>query len=202
MVRSDLLRLAEAIARSSTGMFGQAAIRREERVALTVLSALSDDLLLAPDDRVERLAARPTARAQTGDAKSAARTRLQVRCVDVIDETADVKTFRLALPAGARFSYLAGQFLTLEVEIDHERVARSYTIASSPSRAHLVEITLKRVPGGRVSNWLHDYFKVGDEMAITGPAGKFSYELAPPAEKLTPPVPLPPVVPSWTAVSP
>ncbi|MFT5052122.1 MAG: ferredoxin-NADP reductase/ferredoxin [Chlamydiales bacterium] len=100
------------------------------------------------------------------------KTVLQV--ADIIEETHDVKTFRMVGKDPILFSYLPGQFVTLRLEIDGKPIKRSYTMSSSPSRPHTIEITVKRVPGGLVSNWLSDNLKLGDEINVQGPAGKFS----------------------------
>lgn len=90
------------------------------------------------------------------------------------EETADVKTFVLAPPAPCLFHYRPGQFLTLELEIGGETINRCYTIASAPTRPHTLAITVKRVPGGPVSNWLHDHVTVGSTLRAVGPMGEFS----------------------------
>jgi glycine betaine catabolism B len=106
---------------------------------------------------------------------------LTVRCAAVIPETPDVKTFRFVADQPILFTYKPGQFVTLELEIDGEEVLRSYSISSTPSRPHTLEITVKRVPAaepglpsGLVSNWLHDNIKVGSTVNLSGPFGKFS----------------------------
>lgn len=97
-----------------------------------------------------------------------------VKVVDIIDETHDAKTFRLAGDQPLLFSYHPGQFVTFILEIDGQEVKRSYSMSSSPSRPHLLEITIKRVPGGLVSNWFCDEVKLGQRLNIKGPSGKFS----------------------------
>lgn len=92
----------------------------------------------------------------------------------VRDETADVKTFVLAPTSPCLFRYQPGQFLTLDLEISGESINRCYTIASAPTRPHTLAITVKRVPGGPVSNWLHDHVKVGSVLRAVGPMGDFS----------------------------
>ncbi len=59
------------------------------------------------------------------------------------------------------------------MNINGKKVRRSYTISSPPSRPFVLEITVKRVPGGLVSNWLADNLKIGDRVDIAGPKGKF-----------------------------
>ncbi|WP_370298632.1 FAD-binding oxidoreductase [Pontibacterium sp.] len=97
-----------------------------------------------------------------------------VRCVKVIAETHDVTTFTFGMSQPVLFFFKPGQFVTLELEIDGERVMRSYTISSSPSIPYSFSITVKRVPGGKVSNWLHDNLKSGDQIAVHGPVGQFN----------------------------
>ncbi|MCH4564957.1 hybrid-cluster NAD(P)-dependent oxidoreductase [Halomonas sp. EGI 63088] len=106
-----------------------------------------------------------------------------VRCVKVIQETWDVRTFCFMAEQPVLFFFKPGQFVTLELEIDGEPIMRSYTISSSPSVPYSFSITVKRVPGGKVSNWLHDNLKLGDELAVHGPVGNFN-AIDYPAEKI------------------
>lgn len=117
---------------------------------------------------------------------------LTVRCIRVTDETADVKTFTFVADPPVLFQYQPGQFVTLDLEINGESVMRSYSISSTPSRPHTLEITVKRVaspldkpetPPGLVSNWLHDQIKVGSRVKLSGPLGKFTC-MPNPAKKL------------------
>jgi ferredoxin-NADP reductase len=95
-------------------------------------------------------------------------------CCQVRQETHDVKSFFFRSPAGHTFSFEPGQFVTLELEIDGETINRCYTISSSPTRPHTISITVKRVPGGKVSNWLHDNLRAGSQVRVLGPAGEFT----------------------------
>jgi ferredoxin-NADP reductase len=97
-----------------------------------------------------------------------------LKVADVIEETADAKTFRLVGEKPLLFSYRPGQFVTLLLTIDGKHIERSYSISSSPSRPHVLELTVKRVPDGRVSNWLCDHVAPGQRLTIKGPAGKFT----------------------------
>ena len=93
---------------------------------------------------------------------------------EIIEETHDVYTFRLQGDPLCRFVYWPGQFGSLVLNIDGKKVVRSYTISSTPTRPFVLEFTIKRVPGGLVSNWLPDNIKVGDRLEVAGPKGKFS----------------------------
>lgn len=95
-------------------------------------------------------------------------------CCTIVDETHDVKTFTFRTPKGNLFHFAPGQFLTLELDIDGTQVNRCYTIASAPTRPHTLSITVKRTPGGVVSNWLHDHLKVGERVRVLPPGGTFT----------------------------
>ncbi|MFT5721770.1 MAG: ferredoxin-NADP reductase [Motiliproteus sp.] len=100
--------------------------------------------------------------------------RHEVRCIKVIAETQDVTTFTFGLSEPVLFFFKPGQFVTLELEVEGERLMRSYTISSSPSIPYSFSITVKRVAGGKVSNWLHANLKQGDQLAVHGPVGQFN----------------------------
>ena len=95
-------------------------------------------------------------------------------CRQIRAETADVKSFTFFARTPRRFHFKPGQFLTLSLEIGGATVERCYTIASSPTRPCLVTITVKRVAGGLVSNWLHDQLRPGMELRALGPLGEFT----------------------------
>ena len=54
--------------------------------------------------------------------------------VDVVDETADTRSFVLEIPPALEetFAYAAGQFCTFRATIDGESVVRCYSMSSSP----------------------------------------------------------------------
>lgn len=97
-----------------------------------------------------------------------------MRCVRVIEETWDVKTFCFMAEAPLMFFFKPGQFVTLELEIDGQQVMRSYTISSSPSVPYSFSLSIKKLPGGLVSSWLHDNMQVGSELIVHGPVGRFN----------------------------
>jgi ferredoxin-NADP reductase len=100
-------------------------------------------------------------------------------CREVRQETHDVKTFVLGAREPRLIRYAPGQFITLELEIGGQTVNRCYTLSSTPTRPDMVSITVKRVPGGTVSNWLHDNLQPGSELRVLGPSGGFSCYLQP-----------------------
>jgi ferredoxin-NADP reductase len=84
-----------------------------------------------------------------------------------------VRTFQFTADPAKLFAFRPGQFLTFEFPIDGKTLRRSYSIASSPSRPYTIEVTIKRVDGGRISNWMHDNMTPGASLYATGPFGKF-----------------------------
>ncbi|MGH3969436.1 MAG: 2Fe-2S iron-sulfur cluster-binding protein [Mycobacterium sp.] len=90
----------------------------------------------------------------------------------IIKETADARSFVLT-PHDQPFPYRAGQFCTFRVTVDGVELYRSYSMSSAPETDAELMTTVKRVPGGQVSNWLVDNVVDGDELTITRAAGTF-----------------------------
>lgn len=90
----------------------------------------------------------------------------------IVEETSDAYTFVLA-PHEPPFAYRAGQYSTFQVRVDGEELYRSYSMSSAPETDTELMTTVKRVPGGKVSNWLLDNVAEGDELTMTRAAGTF-----------------------------
>jgi ring-1,2-phenylacetyl-CoA epoxidase subunit PaaE len=81
-----------------------------------------------------------------------------------------------------RFRFTQGQFLTLRAEIDGEDVRRSYSICAAPHDDEL-RVAIKRVAGGRFSNWAHAALVPGAAVDVAPPDGRFHVPLDPANEK-------------------
>ena len=108
----------------------------------------------------------------------------ELRCRRVRRVTHDVVEVTLEPVDGAPFAFAPGQYLTLRAAIAGEQVERCYTISSPPTRPHLLTITVKRVPGGPMSSFLHESLAVGDRLWASGPQGGFSVAEHPAASYL------------------
>jgi ferredoxin-NADP reductase len=89
-------------------------------------------------------------------------------------ETADTASFWFDIPIDLRtvFDYRTGQFLTIEEELGGETIARQYSLASVPELDERLQITVKRIPDGRMSSWLVDSVKEGDVLEVAAPRGR------------------------------
>jgi len=94
---------------------------------------------------------------------------------DVIDETADARSFVIEIPPALaqRFAYVAGQFCTFRALIVGQPVVRCYSMSSSPDTNDPFTVTVKRVPSGKMSNWMIDTLAPGDAIDVMPPAGLF-----------------------------
>ena len=93
-----------------------------------------------------------------------------------MQETHDTKSFVFDVPPDLRpaFVYEAGQFCTFRIPFADEELLRCYSMSSSPATDTELTLTVKRVAGGRVSNWMLDRVGEGDVLALTRPAGVFT----------------------------
>jgi 3-ketosteroid 9alpha-monooxygenase subunit B len=94
----------------------------------------------------------------------------------VVTETHDTSSFVFEVPPELHdaFSYEAGQFCTFRIPLGDDELLRCYSMSSSPDVDDEFTLTVKRVAGGRVSNWLLDEVAEGDELSLTLPAGVFT----------------------------
>ena len=95
--------------------------------------------------------------------------------VAVVDETADTRSFVLGIPPAleATFAYAPGQFCTFRATIDGESVVRCYSMSSAPDVGEPFTTTVKRVDGGRMSNWMNDTLAPGSTIEVMRPSGLF-----------------------------
>ncbi len=160
------------------------------RRATGLLTQLAGSPLVPPPDTERKpgrasaapaVHSQPAAPAPTAVPPAASASRRwtgELRLDAVFEETTDISTFRLVNPGGGMvpFEYVPGQFLTLNLDIEGTQINRSYTIASSPTRAASIEISVKREEHGVVSRFLHDSCGVGDLLSVSAPSGVFTFD--------------------------
>lgn len=70
------------------------------------------------------------------------------------------------------FSYLPGQHITIKTLVDGEDIRRSYSICSCPIDEDLA-VAIKKVEGGKFSNYACDKLSEGDTLELMPPIGHF-----------------------------
>ena len=109
---------------------------------------------------------------------------LRISKVASITSRAVVLSFEIPEPLKTTFQYSAGQYLTLEAEIDGALVRRSYSICSAPHEDRL-EVGIKQIPNGVFSTFAKQELAEGNILTVGAPEGRFTYTPASAKEKIT-----------------
>ncbi|GAB7523442.1 1,2-phenylacetyl-CoA epoxidase subunit PaaE [Paraburkholderia sp. 2C] len=101
-----------------------------------------------------------------------------LRIREVRPETADAVSVAFEVPPDLRdhYRFTQGQFVTLKAHIDGEETRRSYSICvgvTDYDRDGELRIGIKRVRGGRFSNFAFDMLKAGHTVDVMTPDGRF-----------------------------
>lgn len=100
---------------------------------------------------------------------------IKAALIDIKDETATAKTFTFAAKDGYKLPFFyAGQHMSVKFCIDGKWTTRPFSISSAPMEAdrdNKLQLTLRKKPGGYVSSWVWDNWKVGDEVLLEGAFG-------------------------------
>lgn len=92
----------------------------------------------------------------------------------IVSETDDTKTIYFSIPPSLKeeYAHLPGQYLTLKTEINGQEVRRAYSICTPPD-AMEPGVTVKKVHKGRMSVYLNEQIKIGDQLDVMTPEGHF-----------------------------
>lgn len=99
--------------------------------------------------------------------------KMPCRIASVVRPVHDVAIVRLQLPAGERLQYLAGQYIEL---ILRDGTRRSYSMACAPNTDDQLEVHVRHMPGGRLTDALFaspPVLKERDVLRLEGPMGTF-----------------------------
>jgi benzoate/toluate 1,2-dioxygenase reductase subunit len=92
--------------------------------------------------------------------------------VDAIDRLAsDVVRLRLELAEGDWLDFRPGQFLQFHIPGTDQ--VRSYSMASAPDELPTIELLVRLLPNGAMSDWLRSSAAVEDVVVLEGPFGNF-----------------------------
>lgn len=102
----------------------------------------------------------------------------QLPVVSKKQETIDAVSISFQIPNDLKelFRYKQGQYLTLQMDINGEKVRRAYSLSSSPVIDDLHTVTVKRVEGGKMSNKIND-LELGTMIEVMPPQGRFFTEI-------------------------
>jgi len=104
---------------------------------------------------------------------------LRVSAIDELTDDSLAITFDVPDELRDDYAFAHGQHLNIRGGDD---VRRSYSICTPPSTG-VLRIGVKRLPGGAFSESVVDALRVGDELEVMTPAGRFTTELDPTAVK-------------------
>ena len=98
----------------------------------------------------------------------------KVHIQEIKQETADAVSVVFSIPENlkANFNFTAGQYVTLQKEINGETIRRAYSICSTPASGE-IRVAIKKVEKGVFSTYATSDLKVGDAIEITAPEGRF-----------------------------
>jgi len=93
------------------------------------------------------------------------------KVTNLIDLTPTIKGVFIALENENGIEFQAGQYVNLSWPgLTHPR---AFSLATPPSASHLVELNIRQVPGGEATGYIHQKLKIGDEIRVSGPLGRF-----------------------------
>lgn len=104
----------------------------------------------------------------------------ELRVRSITRETPDAVSVAFDVPPALEkdYQFTAGQYLTLRAVIDGEDIRRSYSICTAPDD-HELRIGIKKLEHGVFSTWINQHLKVGDELEVMTPTGRFGLAHAP-----------------------
>lgn len=89
--------------------------------------------------------------------------------------TSDSVKLTFTIPPGfkSNFAFKPGQYISVHIPMGDHTEIRSYSICSAPSEEE-ISIGVKAVKNGKVSNYLFNNAKVGEELLVDYPLGNFT----------------------------
>lgn len=99
--------------------------------------------------------------------------------------TKNVFALELDIPMDLKsnFIYRAGQYVTLKYNVNEEEIQNDYSFTSAPYENKL-QLAIKVNSQQSSANYLFSHFKIGDEVSVSAPSGRF-YLQPKPNEKRT-----------------
>ncbi|HEY6545432.1 MAG TPA: FAD-binding oxidoreductase [Dokdonella sp.] len=77
----------------------------------------------------------------------------------------------VALPGSQRIDFVAGQYINILLE---DGTRRAFSFANPPHENELIELHIRRIPGGRFTTHVFERMQVGDTLDFEAPIGRFT----------------------------
>jgi ring-1,2-phenylacetyl-CoA epoxidase subunit PaaE len=107
---------------------------------------------------------------------------LTIAAIEPLTDDAVAITFDVPEELREDYAFTQGQHITVRTELAGDDVRRNYSICS-PVSSGTLRIAVKRLPGGAFSEHALEQLRVGDEIDVMTPSGRFFTELDPAHEK-------------------
>jgi ring-1,2-phenylacetyl-CoA epoxidase subunit PaaE len=104
----------------------------------------------------------------------------KLRVAEKIHETEDAVSllFDLSSELKELFAFKSGQYITIKCDPAGEEIRRSYSICCAPNEGSL-KVNVKKIKGGKMSTWVVDQLKAGDQVDVGIPEGNFIADFDP-----------------------
>ena len=99
---------------------------------------------------------------------------LQIKEIIPLTPSSVALSFDVPEELRSLFTYHAGQYMSLEAQLDGKPVRRSYSLSSAPHEKQW-QVGIKKVPLGLFSTHANENLVVGDQLTVSVPEGRFIY---------------------------
>ena len=100
---------------------------------------------------------------------------LNIKSIAKVTSQSVAITFDIPENLKEKFSFKAGQYITLKTKINSEEIRRDYSICSSKNSGELT-VAVKAVEGGTFSVYANEKLNAGDTLEVAEPNGRFVFE--------------------------
>ena len=90
----------------------------------------------------------------------------------VVSLTPTIKAIFIALEGSRALEFQSGQYINLHLP-GREGLSRPFSLANPPQASGEIELNIRLVPGGAATTYIHEVLKVGDQVRVSGPYGRF-----------------------------
>ncbi|OUW34433.1 MAG: hypothetical protein CBD39_03985 [Flavobacteriaceae bacterium TMED179] len=97
---------------------------------------------------------------------------MRISNIDRITDESVVLSIEIPSEIKSLFKYIAGQYISLELDIESKTIRRSYSICSAPNE-ELLQVGIKELKNGIFSSYANKKLRPGDKIRVGEPEGRF-----------------------------